>query len=532
MSLARVSGSLTKPWSLATREFNAVLGEPAREGDRWRWTARFRLSELELAADRATGDVDVTVTTPLPYSVLAVASAVVASLVAIRFGETAAALAALTICLPTALAALLPGIYQYQWLYDRLPDAFEAETIRVTPFVLLPLGGVVFGLWRSATSVVVHALTLLLTAFLLVLAGYAVGFTPESLRRQFPVFAFAFFSGFPLLLAVGNIAIVASFADWLPAPQVALLVSTLAGFTALTLVAYAFLCRAFLRGMSDVPNRPVTSRSARIAWFGYLLSLNALFLVAFVAPLTDVWRFDAVTLPAGAVAAGFDAVGVPFAGVVAFGALSVLAVPLLAVLCYWGYHVSSELRSRRALVAATSRVDREMADYPLRILDTDRPVAHATASMLGRAEIVLSEGLIGVLDGDELAAVVAHEEFHARNGDTRWVRLGSFFGALVGGRNALVAAYDYPAVERAADRYAADRHGAAPLVSALRTIERQRGPARTPGPQFARTRTTERVPWVISAPYRVLFAGALIAHAHAGVDERVAAVYAQRETGD
>ncbi len=141
----------------------------------------------------------------------------------------------------------------------------------------------------------------------------------------------------------------------------------------------------------------------------------------------------------------------------------------------------------------------------------------------------MSTGLLDELADEEVAAVIAHEEYHVRNGDPRWNLLASLFGLAVGGRNALVVAHDYPRVEREADRYAAREHGTETFVRALRRIERLRA---TVPPADAHTEAVGSgvLPRILAAPYRVLFGSVVLENAHASTDERIEAVLAAEET--
>lgn len=157
---------------------------------------------------------------------------------------------------------------------------------------------------------------------------------------------------------------------------------------------------------------------------------------------------------------------------------------------------------------------------PVRVLQTPGIVAHPFRAPTGQEAVLLSRGVLDELDEDELEAVISHELYHLRNRDLSRNAVATLFGLLVGGRNALVAVYDYPKIERKADEYAVSRVGADPLVRALRRLDSMRSlSVARPGVvgEYERRGT-----WLISAPYHVLFGSVLLENAHASVDERVA----------
>jgi hypothetical protein len=76
--------------------------------------------------------------------------------------------------------------------------------------------------------------------------------------------------------------------------------------------------------------------------------------------------------------------------------------------------------------------------------------------MLGSKQYVfVSQILVEELSQAELEAILRHEEFHVREPSNSL--LASFLSLFIGGKNSLLAFYDYRASERAADDYAADK---------------------------------------------------------------------------
>jgi Zn-dependent protease with chaperone function len=122
-------------------------------------------------------------------------------------------------------------------------------------------------------------------------------------------------------------------------------------------------------------------------------------------------------------------------------------------------------RPFRAL-AALARSDRLSAargqhllgdDIQIRTVDLGGVPDAKPMTVLGgwRQYVFVSEVLVETLTDEEFEAVLRHEEYHLQESNRSL--LAEALSLLVGGKNALLAFYDYRASERAADDYAA-RH--------------------------------------------------------------------------
>ncbi|AZH26689.1 M48 family metalloprotease [Haloplanus aerogenes] len=182
-------------------------------------------------------------------------------------------------------------------------------------------------------------------------------------------------------------------------------------------------------------------------------------------------------------------------------------------------------------------------------VDVGRPIIKPLSLFFGLKKcIVVDKSVLDFLDEDrdETQAVLAHEVYHLRNREVLVNILSSIFSLVVfGGKNALLAFYDYPRIEEEADRYAAEMFGAESLQSALRKIEylqvQATGDSRIeqilgmPGFTGSRTRADEenaddpqeeapllqRVLTDFSAPYNLFYGTVLFDQAHRSVDERI-----------
>jgi Zn-dependent protease with chaperone function len=165
------------------------------------------------------------------------------------------------------------------------------------------------------------------------------------------------------------------------------------------------LLLAAARWPSEAPGTALLLWQA-IAIAGGLSMIGAL-LCAGLAPLGDDLVRAAVALPGALAARGVAAIGVP--GLVALIAAAALAVYLIAHLVRTIVLANRQRRRHRDLLALLT------SPHPTRdstrVLDDAAPIAYCLPRGFG-STTVLSRGLLEILDGDELAGVVAHERAH------------------------------------------------------------------------------------------------------------------------
>jgi len=130
------------------------------------------------------------------------------------------------------------------------------------------------------------------------------------------------------------------------------------------------------------------------------------------------------------------------------------------------FSVAAVVRRRTRRLQRAARIDvwvgdhRQLPDATLVVLPIDPVVAYATPG--SPAQVVVSRGLVRVLDADELDAVVRHELAHLRSGHHRVLALAAVVDAALGwvpGLRASTAALRL-GIERSADEEAAERPGA------------------------------------------------------------------------
>lgn len=224
----------------------------------------------------------------------------------------------------------------------------------------------------------------------------------------------------------------------------------------------------------------------------------------------------------------------------AAGFVLLLAAPLAWLTVGWLAHLAGSVGGRLVALARSTPLRRatrpdgaeaarsDRFPVPVRVVPTDRPLVRPVAVGGLWRGVLVGRPVVEELAADELRAVVAHEAHHLEGRDLTAAAVAALAGLGFGGRNALLAFYDYAAAERAADEHAARTVGADAVVRALRRLEGLQsraagaavadgGPAGDSAARSA-TRTARRT---LRAPYDLFFGRVLLDAAHRSVDERI-----------
>ena len=225
---------------------------------------------------------------------------------------------------------------------------------------------------------------------------------------------------------------------------------------------------------------------------------------------------------------------------------TVLLLPIYLFILGWIYSIITELATKVRLLTTAERWNGDSAIIPegitVLIPDQDNSLDIRPLSVFfGRRKyIVVSQTVIDTLSEDELEAVFAHETYHIKNQDLVFNAVASLFAVLLGGRNALLTFYDYPAIEREADQYAAVQVGRKPLINAISKLEdnqiKKRGIS-VGGPDFIPRRPEQvaegdslimktrnavnDMQSLYMAPYHLFFGRMLLDAAHLNKNERI-----------
>lgn len=152
----------------------------------------------------------------------------------------------------------------------------------------------------------------------------------------------------------------------------------------------------------------------------------------------------------------------PLARVPAIIGASGLAV--LSSRFIWGLILSAK-ETRAALVRGSEPNWRLQRGDPVYVLPLEHPEAYSVGLL--RKQIVVSQGLLEILDPEETEAVLLHEEAHLHSGHHWLLMLAgaaqTALNPLPGARHALTVLEQ--GLEEAADQYAASQLGSSPTVA-------------------------------------------------------------------
>lgn len=573
MRAYRETLSVTRPPALVARELCDRLGDPLDgspadppEGasdstpadSLTRWRYRRLLYGYEVTLDPERGEVETVVTVSDAFRPVAL-GVLFATLLAVALGLSPEAyLLALWAC---ALVALVPVVHLWPGV-GAAPEVESARAVgrRLTAYGVPAYLGAMLALWAGLRAVrpapVVDATVAVLG--LVGLGAYYVGNGLGLDDRRISALGVPLSALLPALFATGNVVLAtallagsgagaspASGATSAPAhPQLAV---ALAGAGALAFdLAFLVYCRVALHSFAGARLVAPRSRLVRVAGAVCFLAVNAVLLVATLLAVrtlaVGVLAVPDLPVPAGGLIAPaygtVDAALAPLPGPArpySVGFYALLVAPVLYVAGGWAYYLLVGLGSRIAVLARTDRVTgRGLPDVPVFAVPGDVPRVRPVGRVFGLSGVVLVTEPVLDLADDELAAVVAHEVHHLQRRDLLVGALAGLAAVAVGGRNALLAFYDYPTAERAADAHAADRAGRDALVRALRRMEALRYDARRPasdggapsgshpvGATEGASVTACAVAY-LRAPYALYFGRVLLDGAHRDVDERIA----------
>lgn len=524
MTLGRVTGSLIKPWSSVEAELTQLYGDPDTHNGVSHWKASdSNLFEVTITVEPSSGDVEMLVSSRFAYTPPAVAVGILAVIISLISTSAAAFFLVMTACLLVVGWGLAPGWLLSLGVHAKTSEIVELEHLRFTPMLLFPVLGFISGLWATATSFISQIIFASLGLFILVLFTYSVAGWTAGLRRQLPVFVLPVLTAVPILLTVGNLGLLSANAQNLPDSSILILITVLILNTIVVMVAYVLICQWFVSEADRIPNKPIESSLLRILWGSYFLCLNGGLILTLGVIAFDRFGPALRSELSSIVVTGFLWAGSTGAQVLAVGSILVLMGPLIAVGCLWGWHLTHVGISEHKMLAASEPVTNIDAEVPVYSVETSKVLAHPIQTWTGTEAVVVSSIVVQELDEEALQAVVAHEVYHLRHRDPLWIRIATVFGVVAGGKNVLVALFDYPKIEREADEFAADRVGTHALIRALRRLDQLQASGATTSveqPAFLGTGRERFTEW-LSAPYEVLFGAILLEHAHADVDTRV-----------
>jgi len=150
--------------------------------------------------------------------------------------------------------------------------------------------------------------------------------------------------------------------------------------------------------------------------------------------------------------------------------------PVVMFLFNWAVGVPSSFLTNLYTVRKSNDPKTDYSDrieIPVRRVSDERGILVRPMSFFFgfKRYILISESVDDRLNEDELSAVLAHEVYHIENRDLQIGKVSKLLSFCFGGKNALLAFYDYPKIEQEADDYAARNHGARSFRIALDKID-------------------------------------------------------------
>jgi Zn-dependent protease with chaperone function len=170
-----------------------------------------------------------------------------------------------------------------------------------------------------------------------------------------------------------------------------------------------------------------------------------------------------------AVEQGLNGLNVPSGQVSTLIFYLVFLMPLFLTGILWVVHLASLYR-QRIQYSDLESFDTELVPSDVVTVDSDFPVVCPVSTGLTSVSVLVSSRIIEGLKDEELEAVLRHEEYHIMNRDLLSNLIASVFALGFGGRNALLAFYGYPGIEREADQYAVKKSSKEALLSANREM--------------------------------------------------------------
>ncbi|WP_254821069.1 M48 family metalloprotease [Haloglomus halophilum] len=489
-----------------------------------RWVARRGPYRTTAELDATTGELQVNVALPDEYAPGAVVL-LVAVAAALALG--APAWTFLPALWGGAVLTLLPV---GQLLVGPLPDTPGARTVDrgLTATTLAPYAATalaLFGTLRGTLS------PLLAAAPVTVLTAIGAGaYLLAGTDRRVTALDVPLSGLLAPLVAATNLLVGGALLRDARSPTLAV---GLAGALALVLAAlFVAYCHLALRRFRAARLAPVARRYRALAAAGY----GALTLV--LAGSVGLGSLAVVTGRPVPVVPSRAALRTALGGDPAVAGFTLLLVAPLAFLAVgWGAHLAGSVGGRLAAFARSEPLDAAARDtgdgvpdafpVPVRVVSTDQPLVRPVAVAGLWRGVLVGRPVVETLAADELRAVVAHEAHHLDGRDLTAAAAAALAGLGFGGRNALLAFYDYAAAEQAADEHAARAVGPDATVRALRRLEalqaRGAGAAVADGsgriaPSTSRVRAVRSV---LRAPYDLFFGRVLLDAAHRPVDERV-----------
>ena len=141
--------------------------------------------------------------------------------------------------------------------------------------------------------------------------------------------------------------------------------------------------------------------------------------------------------------------------------------PLIIILGMWLHSLTNENLVKYRVLKHSETLEKLDQNIEVRVVPTGPPIQTMTVLLGAKQYIIVNKELVERTEEGELEALVTHEAYHLQNRDLLMNTFAALTGLLFGGKNALLALYDYPSREREADRKAVEKTSSGELINAI-----------------------------------------------------------------
>lgn len=420
-------------------------------------------------------------------------------------------------------------------LYNQFPDPKASPLTEIfdeenEPLTLLyaPVG-IVIVVAASASLLIDAPLTLLVAVALIGYSALSERLSPILMNgidalawtvRRLPsvctvylaIFLMVFLTVYSYATLLGDITAVRT-AQYLPA----LSLGTSMGQTALAIMlygsAYYLLLDANHSRREFIERGRTTDNPILLLSFGtFVVAASVLlWLVAITWLETAIWLHSNTVRPWMVLATAATGIGIAYYIVGAAYQWTRLATLL------WTYERAA---------TTDHDLDTSSFDAEIRLLETDT-VTVGAASNGFRDYIIVTSGLVDVLEEDELETVLAHEEGHLERGDaTIGFVVALLSPLLLVGKNVFYSLFDFREREFAADRYAVERTDPETLERTLRKLrgyelQQRMGAQANVLPSMTSSESTGRVEKTFERLFGYFYGSFALTDVHPEIQERI-----------
>lgn len=220
--------------------------------------------------------------------------------------------------------------------------------------------------------------------------------------------------------------------------------------------------------------------------------------------------------------------------------LMILA-PLIIITGMWLHSLVDDTLVKYRVLKHSETLKNLEQNIEIRVIPTGPPIQTMTVLLGAKQYIIVNKKLVERTENRELEALITHEAYHLQNRDLLMNTFAGLTGIFFGGKNVLLALYDYPAKEREADKRAVEQTSKDELINGIQKSyellsERNRHPG-TQNPKRLSDRGPMRIlqegilksvkrdikrlyNWLLRT-YAIFFGKVLLDKAHLGKEDRI-----------